>query len=132
MTGVQTCALPISAAKKVFDRRRNALRVDEATRRHILDVFETHPLLHGAAKLEEALPHFIGGEFVDRAQAAVAQVVDVVDMGTRVAAHQIHQILNGIDEIFRPEHHFLFRHRKIELASHAEATHASQAGTVRG
>ena len=47
---------------------------------HVLGVLEAHPLLDGAAELEEALAEFVGGQLVDRAQPAVAQVVDVVDV----------------------------------------------------
>ena len=54
--------------------------------RHVLGVLEAHPLLHGAAKLEEALAQLVGGQLVDRAQATVAQVVDVVDVPLVVAA----------------------------------------------
>ena len=42
-----------------------------------------HALLHGAAELEEALAQLVGGQLVDRAQPAVAQVVDVVDVALR-------------------------------------------------
>ena len=73
----------LAAAEEVLDRRRDALGIDQAARRHVLDVLEAHPLLHGAAELQEALAHFVAGQLVDRPQAAIAQVVDVVDVGRR-------------------------------------------------
>ncbi len=79
----------LAAAEEVLDRRRDALRIDQAARRHVLDVLEAHPLLHGAAKLQEALAHFVGRQLVDRPQAAIAQVVDVVDVRIGVAGHQL-------------------------------------------
>ena len=80
----------LAAAEEVLDRRRDALRVDQAARRHVLDVLEAHPLLHGAAELQEALAHFVARQLVDRPQAAIAQVVDVVDVRVAVAGHQPH------------------------------------------
>ena len=71
-----------AAAEEIFDCRRNAFGIDQRSRRHVGHVLQAHPLLHGAAQLEEALAQFVGGQFVDRAQAAVAQVVDVVDFIT--------------------------------------------------
>ena len=54
--------------------------------RHVLRVLEAHALLHGAAELEEALAQLVGGQLVDGAQPAVAQVVDVVDVALRRCA----------------------------------------------
>jgi hypothetical protein len=42
-------------------------------------VLEVHALLRGAAQLQEALAELVAGELGDRAHAAVAEVVDVVD-----------------------------------------------------
>ena len=72
-----------AAAEEVLDRRRNALGVDQAAGRHVLDVLEAHPLLHRAAELQEALAQLVAGQLVDGPQAAVAQVVDVVDLHVR-------------------------------------------------
>ena len=81
-----------AAAEEVFDGGRNALGIDQAAGRHVLDVLQAHPLLHGAAELEKALAQFVAGQLVDRPQAAVAQVVDVVDFGSRLAAGQLQQV----------------------------------------
>ena len=79
----------LAAAEEIFDRRRDALGIDQAARRHVLDVLQAHPLLHGAAELEEALAQFVAGQFVDRPQTAVAQVIDVVDLDVRIAVGQL-------------------------------------------
>ena len=70
----------LAAAEEVLDGRADALGVDQRPRGHVLGVLEAHPLLHGAAELEEALAQLVGGQLVDGAQPAVAQVVDVVDV----------------------------------------------------
>ena len=69
----------LAAAEEILDRRRDALGIDQAARGHVLDVLEAHPLLHRAAQLQEALAQFVAGQFVDRPQAAIAQVIDIVD-----------------------------------------------------
>ena len=74
----------LAAAKKVFNRRGNALGIDQRARRHVFDVLQAHPLLHGAAQFEEALAQFIGRQFIDGPQAAIAQVVDVVHFVSRI------------------------------------------------
>ena len=87
----------LAAAEEVLDRRRDALRVDERPRRHVLLVADRHALLDGAAELEEALAQLVGGQFVDGPQAAVAEVVDVVDVA--LAGPQVEQVLDRVDEV---------------------------------
>ena len=70
----------LAAAEEVLDRRADALGVDQRPRRHVVGVLQAHPLLHGAAELEEPLAQLVGGQLVDGPQPAVAQVVDVVDV----------------------------------------------------
>ena len=76
----------LAAAEEVLDRRADALGVDQRARGHVLGVLEAHPLLDGAAELEEALAQLVGGQLVDGAQPAVAQVVDVVDVPLAAAS----------------------------------------------
>ena len=82
----------LAAAEEVLDRRRDALGIDQAAGRHVLDVLQAHPLLHGAAQLQEALAQLVAGQLVDRPQAAIAQVVDVVDFDVRIAVAQLQQV----------------------------------------
>jgi hypothetical protein len=56
------------------------LAVDQVPRRELVGVLEAHALLDGAAELQEALAELVAGEFVDRPQTPVAQMVDVVDL----------------------------------------------------
>ena len=71
----------LAAAEEILDGRRDALGIDERTRRHVGLFADRHAFLHGAAQLEEALAQLVGGQFVDGAQPAIAEVVDVVDRG---------------------------------------------------
>ena len=121
----------LAAAEEIFDGRGNALRVDQAPRRHVLDVLQAHPLLDRAAELQEALAQLVAGQLVDGPQAAVAQVVDVVDLRRRVVRPQLHQVVDGGDEVLGPERHFVLGDLQAELAVDAEAAHAAQPVAVR-
>ena len=70
----------LAAAEEILNSRRNALGVDQRARRHVLLVADAHAFLDGAPELEEALAQLVGRQLIDGAQAAVAEVVDVVDV----------------------------------------------------
>ena len=56
-----------------------ALRIDQASGRHVGHVLQAHPLLHRAAELQKPLAELVAAQLVDRPQAAIAEIVDVVD-----------------------------------------------------
>ena len=99
----------LAAAEEVLDGRRDALGVDQAAGRHVLQVFQAHPLLDRPPQLEEALAQLVGGQLVDGPQPAVAQVVDVVDFRVRLVVAQPHQVLDGRDEVVGAEGHLRLR-----------------------
>ncbi len=101
----------LAAAEEVFDRRRDALGIDQAARRHVLDVLQAHPLLHGAAQLEEALAQLVAGQLVDRAQAAIAEVIDVVDFDAGSPSRSLQEVLDRVDQILGPQRHLGLRAR---------------------
>ena len=68
------------------------------------------------------------GQLVDRAQAAVAQVVDVVDVP--FAATQLEHVLQRVDEVLAAEGHHRLGHVLVELAVDAEAADAAEAVAV--
>ena len=71
-------------------------------------------------------------QLVDRPQAAVAQVVDVVDVRRRLRrSTSSHQILDRVDQVLRPQDHFVFGHGETQLAIDAEAADATQPIAVR-
>ena len=100
-------------------------------RRHVLDVLQAHPLLHGAAELEETLAQFVAGQFVDRPQAAIAQVIDVVDFDVRIAVPQLQQIaMAAIRSSGRSVISFSGM-SELQLAVDAEAADLAQPVAVR-
>ena len=58
---------------------------------------EAHALLDGAAELEEALAQLVGGQLVDGAQPAVAEVVDVVDVPLALA--EVEDVADRVDVV---------------------------------
>ena len=111
--------------EKLADRRRHRFRVDEIVRHQVFGLGLREPLFHGALDAHEPGAKLVFRELTDRAHAAVAEVVDVVDLAAAVA--QLHQDLDHRDDILRRE-----RARAFELgAAHAAVElHASDRGQV--
>ena len=87
-------------------------------------ILEAHALLNGALELQEPLAKFFAGQFVDGAQTAIAQVVDVVDV--TFAAAQLEHVLQRVDQILAAEGHDRFGDVLVELAVDAETADAAQ------
>ena len=87
------------AAEEVADDRVQRLRVDQLLRRHAFDVHveQRHALLHetlGAGETDAAL---VGEQFADGADAAGAEVIDVVQHAFATA--QADEVLHRGDEV---------------------------------
>ena len=61
----------------------------------------------------KATLHHVGEELADRAHAAVAEVVDIVDV--RGAVVHVHQVLHRRDDVRANEGELLHRHRVVEF-----------------
>ena len=118
----------LAAAEEILDRRRDRLRIDERARRHVLLIANRHALLHRAAQLEEAFAELVGRQLVDGAHAAVAEVVDVVDVA--LAGPQLDDVADGVKVIEAPKRHLRFRDVLLELAIDAETADLAEAITV--
>jgi hypothetical protein len=77
----------LAATEEVLDGRRDALRIDQAARRHVLASFRLIRSCTVRRSFRKALAQLVAGQLVDRPQTPVAQVVDVVDLGTRPFAN---------------------------------------------
>ena len=118
-----------AAAKEEVDAARNALAVDQVGHfRDFFRVFQAHSFLHRAAELQEALSHFVGGQFVDRTKTTVTEVVDIIDRA--LAITQTKHVLHRVDEVFCSDRHFVFADVLAELAVDAESTHTSETVTI--
>ena len=112
-------------AEEVVDRAREGLGVDQRPGGHRLRVLEVHALLGRAAELEEALAELLARQLGDRAHAAVAQVVDVVDLAGPRA--ELEDVLDRVDDVLGLEDLDVLTDGLVELAVQAEAADATQA-----
>ena len=119
----------LAAAEEEIDRAADALGVDQlGDAAQLVRVLQAHALLDGALELQEALAKLFAGQFVDRAQTAVAQMIDVVDV--TFAAAQLEHVLQRVDQVLAAERHHRFGHVLVELAVDAEAADAAEAIAV--
>ena len=70
----------LAGAEELLDRRHDGTDVDQGLRRDRLDVLRRHPLADDALHAGQADPDLVLDQLADRAQATVAEVVDVVDL----------------------------------------------------
>ena len=91
----ESCERP----KKSRIDRAERLRVDQLLRRHAVDVDveQSHALFHETLRARETDAALIGEQFADRADAAAAEMIDVIERA--FAAAQVDQIFDRGDEI---------------------------------
>ena len=118
----------LAPAEEVFDRRADALGVDQAPGGDVLGVLQAHPLLDGPAELEEPLAELVGGELVDGPEAAVAQVVDVVDVPLALA--EVEDVPDRVDVVERVERHLVVGTVLVELPVDPEPADLAEAVAV--
>ena len=87
----------LRGAEELAHRRRRRLRVDQVLRHDRVDVDRGHALLDRALHAQEAEAVLVLHEFADRADAAVAEMVDVVDLALAVA--QVDERLDDRDHV---------------------------------
>ncbi len=70
----------LAAAKEIADDRRQRLRIDQFLRRHRFDALieQRHAFLDETFGARQADAALVGEQFADRADAAAAQMVNVV------------------------------------------------------
>ncbi len=100
----------------------------------LVRILDAHALLHRPPKLQEALAQLLHRQLVERAQATVAQVVDVVHLrrglprlGVDPLGTQIQDVRDDLQEVLGPDEHLLFRNVQPELAVDPETPHPTQA-----
>ena len=75
----------LRGAEELAHRRRRRLGVDQVLRHDRVDIDRRHALLDGALHAQQAEAVLVLHELADRAHAAVAEMVDVVDLALAVA-----------------------------------------------
>ena len=83
--------------EELADHRSNRLGVDQILRLNIVQNFRTHSFADGSFHTQQAHAVLVFHQFADRADAAVAQVVDIVDFA--VAVTQFDQTFDNAQDI---------------------------------
>ncbi len=111
-------------AEEFAHRGDRGLRVDQVVRHHRRHVDRRHALLDRALHAEQADAILVLEQFADRTHAAVAEIVDIVDLA--LAVLQVHQFLDHGEDVLAAQR----RHRVlgIEAEAHVEldAAHGRQ------
>lgn len=89
--------------EELLDRRHHGTDVDQGLRRDRLDVLGRHPLADDALHPGQADADLVLDELADRAQATVAEVVDVVGLVALLTGVQPAEVLHGLDDVFLGE-----------------------------
>ena len=92
----------LRGAEEFAHRGRRRLRVDQVVRHHGVDIDRRHAFLDRALHAQQADAILIFHQLADRAHAAVAEIVDVVDFAAAVA--QIDQRAQHFDDVFQAQH----------------------------
>ena len=129
----------LAGAEELLDRSDHGTDVDERLRGDRLDVLRRHALAHDALHAGQARADLVLDELAHRADAAVAEVVDVVIRDAQVdrlaVAHarqrlaavvQRDDVADGRDDVLRAEHGVGQRRVHPQLAVDLVATHLVQ------
>ena len=79
------------------------------------------------SQFQKTLANLICRQFINRAKTSVAQMVDIID--NTLAITQPDDIFDRLEEILRPQRHFVFIDIQIEFTIQAES--ADPAKTYR-
>ena len=99
----------LAGAEELLDGGHDRPDVDERLRRDRLDVLRGHALADDALHAGEADPDLVLDQLAHRADAAVAEVVDVVDGVAVVAFPQVHQVAHRGQHVLAGERGLLDR-----------------------
>ena len=105
--------------------------VDERLRGDLVDVLRGHALSHHALHAREADPELVLDQLAHRADAAIAEVVDVVDVGLVAALPQLHKVGDRSLDVFRGERRLLVRQVQAQLLVDLVATDLGEVVTLR-
>ena len=109
----------LRAPEELLDHGRDRLGVDQVVRHQVLDFLQAHALLDGALHPDQADAVLVLQELAHGADAAVAEVVDVVDV--TLAVFQLDQVAHHLEDVLAGERHAVKRHVHAELVVQLQA-----------
>ena len=96
-----------------LDHRADRARVHEIVERDLFRIgVDRHALLHQARHAGQTDRELVRDQLADRTNAAVAEVVDVVDVSA--AFVQLDEVADDLDEVFLRQHRVVGRHGHAE------------------
>ena len=119
----------LARAVELLHHRRNRLVVDELLRHQRLDVLQAHALLDGALHADQPDAVLVFDQLTDRADAAIAEVVDVV--GLTDAVLELDQITNDVENVFAAQRPLVERRVQAEAIVQLEAANPRQVVALR-
>ena len=123
----------LAAAEELLDGRRNRADVDQILRAHLVQILNGHALLDHALQAGQAHADLVLQQFAHRAQAAVAEVVDIVHIADAVEEAEL--IADGGDDVIHQHmlgHQLIGRFLERLIQRQAVFAHAVQKLDERG
>src|SRR5690606_28016924 len=114
----------LAGTEEFLDRGRHRLGVDQVLRHQAFAVGHGQTLLDRAFHTHQAHAKLVLGHLTHRTDAAVAEVVDVVDGAEAVA--DADQGLDDVDDVFLAQHALAFGVRAAQAAVELHAAHGRQ------
>ena len=89
----------LRGAEELLDGRHDGADVHERLRRDLVGLLHAHALAHDALHARQADAELVLDQLADRADAAVAEVVDVVDLHAISVRMQADDVLHGLRDV---------------------------------
>ncbi len=121
----------LRGAEELLDHRRDRLGVDQVVRHERLDLLQAHALLDGALHADETDPVLVLEQLAHRPDAAVAEVVDVVDVPILGAVLQIDEEADHLEHVALGEHRVVERLLDAELVVELEPADLGEVVALR-
>ena len=121
----------LGGTEELLDGGHDRADVDEALGRDLVDVLGAHALTHDALHAAHADAELVGHQLAHGADAAVAEVVDVIDLETVLARGQGQQVTQGGDDVLIGEDSDVLLRGEVELLVDLVAADAGEVVTLR-
>ena len=118
----------LRGAEELLDDGGSRLVVDQLLRHQGLDILQAHALLDRALHPDQADAELVLDQLADGAHAAIAKMVDIVDLA--VAVLELHQVADDFEDVLAAQRALLERHVDLELVIELEAADLGQVVTL--
>ncbi len=115
-------------AEELLDDRRGRLVVDELLRHQGFDILKAHALFDRAFHPNEADTELILDQLSNCAHAAIAKMVDIVNLA--VAVLELHQVADDLEDVLAAERALLERYVNLELVIQLETSDLGEIVTL--